>query len=316
MSRLRCIIQVMGGLGNQMFQYALGRSLELQQKADVCYELSQFRRIDERELSIVKYRTIVRPISRVDRITMRLSLGRSLKRMRPLLRVVGLGAWRVHDDPRKGCDESVRDLRGRWYLCGWWQSPTYFEPIRATLLSEFQPVDALTGANLELADQIQSTNSVCVHIRRGDFVSSPIYSRIVKVQSEDYFLTAMKEINRRTGGAHFFVFSDDAQWARENIRLDAPIEFVNHNGPKSDYLDLHLMSRCRHFVTSNSTFSWWAAWLARSPGKIVIVPPVWGVDGSGPPPGLIPADWQIGPRSDESDSHPARTHRADLALRI
>jgi hypothetical protein len=314
MPELRCIIQVMGGLGNQLFQYALGRSLEIERGAIVRYDLSQFDHPGDRELSIRKLRTRMAPTSPLDRIMLRISMGRTLGRLRPVLRLARVGApWQVYNDPRDGCDTRVPELRGRWYLRGWWQSPAYFQSIRATLLEECQPAEGLSGANLETRDRIDGTNAVCVHIRRGDFVSSPVYRRILKVQPADYFLAAMTEIRRRVGDVHFFIFSDDPAWAKDHIKLDAPIVYVNHNDGRHDYLDLFLMSRCRHFITANSTFSWWAAWLARPAGKIVIVPSVWGAQGGGPPPGLIPGDWQIGPGSQAAWKDGLQVNPADFA---
>jgi Glycosyl transferase family 11 len=300
MSQLRCIIQVMGGLGNQLFQYALGRSLEIERDADVRYDLAMYNMPGERELSLLKYRTSVRAVSEFDKFTMRLSMGRTLGRIAPLLNLASAG-WRVYNDPRNGCDSAVRDLHGRWYLRGWWQSPAYFDSIRATLLKELQPSETLTGTNLDMSRRIEQSNSVCVHVRRGDYVSSPVYSRILKTQTAEYYLAAMAEIRQRIADAKFFVFSDDAEWTQQHIQMDAPIVHVHHNGPKQDYLDLHLMSCCRHFITANSTFSWWGAWLSGHEGKIVIVPDVWGATGDGPPTGLIPKDWQLGPALQSAD---------------
>jgi hypothetical protein len=314
MPELRCIIQVMGGLGNQLFQYALGRSLEIERGADVRYDLSQFDHPGERALSLRKYRTRLTETSRLDKIMLRLSMGRTLGALRPLLRLTPASSpWEIHNDPRDGFDPAVRELRGRWYLRGWWQCPAYFECIRDTLLDEIQPAEALAGANLQTKSRIDETNSVCVHVRRGDFVSSPVYRRILKTQPADYFLAAMTEMRRRVGDATFFVFSDDADWARSHITMDAPIVYVNHNDSQHDYLDMFLMSSCRHFITANSTFSWWAAWLSRDQGKIVIVPSVWGAQGGGPPPGLIPAHWQIGPGTQSAWKDGLQVSPADFA---
>jgi hypothetical protein len=305
MAELRCVIRMVGGLGNQLFQYALGRALEMELAAGVRYDVSQYAMPGERALSILKLRARLAKPSAVDRASMRLSFGRTLRKLRPLLGLVCPSAvWRVYSDPCQGFDPTVRQLRGLWYLLGWWQSPEYFERIRPTLLEEFQPAQELTGQNLDMKRQIEGVNSVCVHVRRGDLVTAPPDSRGISssanlVQSPGFYHAGMAEICARVNEPHFFVFSDDAEWAKQNIHCDAPVTYVARNGRQQDYLDLHLMSSCRHFITANSTFSWWGAWLSKNADKIVIVPPVWARDGAGPPAGLIPDGWQIGPAIEE-----------------
>ena len=296
MSDLDCIIYLSGGLGNQMFQYALGRRLQLEGGADVRFDLSLYKVKTDRALTLAKYRTRVKEISAIDKMTMRLSFGRTLGRIAPLLHPVRKQMlWEIREDTRKGFDREIIDLTGRWYLRGWWHHPEYFENLRPRLLEEFQPAASLTRLDREIWSRINDVNAVCLHVRRGDYVSHPVYSKQLKVQSADYYNACLAEMADRLEDPHIFVFSDDPAWARENIRGDAPITFMDKNDGSSDYIDLYLMSHCRHFITANSTFSWWAAWLGKNPDKIVIAPPIWGYDGSGPTPGLIPSSWQLGP---------------------
>jgi Glycosyl transferase family 11 len=296
MSDLNCIIQIYGGLGNQMFQYALGRRLITGFSARVRYDLGMYRVKTDRELTLRKFRTSVPETSAMDVATMRLSFGRTMRRLAFPLKMFGGGLlWNIFEDPRKGVEPKVFDLHGRWYLRGYWQCPEYFETLRPLLWEEFQPRDPLSRADAELLGEISNVNAVCLHVRRGDYVSHPVYSKQLRVQSADYFNTCLAEMIDRLDQPHIFVFSDDPDWVRQNIRGDAPIRFMEKKDAENDFVDLHLMSQCRHFITSNSTFSWWAAWLSTHPQKIVIAPPQWGYDGAGPPAGLIPADWQLGP---------------------
>jgi hypothetical protein len=299
MSDLTCIIQLMGGLGNQLFQYALGRTLQIERGAQVRYDASLYSLPGERALTLQNYCVHVPRTSLADRMLMRVSFGRTLGRLRPLAKVCGNSAvLKLHTDPRRGFDEEVMELKGYWYLRGWWQCPTYFENIRDVLLNEFLPREPLSGPNLQLHQKIEDSNAVCVHVRRGDLVSSPIYSKICKVQDSAYFSDCMAEVGSRVVNPHYFIFSDDPDWCRQNVKSDGRITYVDNNFAQKDYIDLFLMSGCRHFITANSTFSWWAAWLSMNSEKIVIVPPVWGQDGSGPPAKLIPAGWQVGLQPD------------------
>jgi Glycosyl transferase family 11 len=294
MDSLHCTIHMVGGLGNQMFQYALGRRLEIERRAHIRYDLAQYKVAGERDLNILKFRTRLPEPSRLDDVLFRLSLGRSLRLCRPFVKMLGPSVQcRYYEDKRQGYDPKVLKLTGRWYLHGWWQSHAILDPIQSMLREEFQLVAPLSGHDLEIQRRIDDVNAVSVHVRRGDLITHPIYSKTIKVQTPDYFKTSMRKIADQVGDPHFFVFSDDPDWCKEHVRIDAPITYMDHNDGRRDYVDLVLMSHCRHFITANSSFSWWGAWLSRNAEKIVIVPSVWGTDGSGPIPDLIPSGWQI-----------------------
>jgi hypothetical protein len=297
MSDLDCIIQMVGGLGNQMFQYALGRRLQTDRGANVRYDLGMYKHNTERALTLSRLRTRFAEVSQSDKLTMKLSFGRTFSKAGALLGPLkNKLLWRVHEDPANGIDPEVTQLRGRWYLRGWYQCPAYFEKLRPQLLQEFDLAEPLTGANAELLKKIEAVNAVCLHVRRGDLVTNPLYAKEQQVQTADYYSQCLTDLAQRVNEPHIFVFSDDLPWCRANLHPPMPINFMDKNDGSTDYIDLHLMSRCRHFITANSTFSWWAAWLSQNPEKIIIVPPVWRFKDNGPPPDLIPGDWQIGPR--------------------
>jgi hypothetical protein len=303
MSDLDLIIQIMGGLGNQLFQYALGRRLQLERKARVRFDLDLFNEHNERSPNLQKYRTHVPLITAADRIAIRASFGRTLSKSIGFLKpVIKPFLFERYFDSHQGLDPKPLQLIGRWYISGWWQSPGYFRSIRQTILEEFQPAETLNQIDEELKKQITDVNSVCVHIRRGDYVTNPKYNREFKTQPAEYYHDCMRELEDRLDNPRFFIFTDDPKWARQNITGNVT-HVDNHDG-SSDYIDLHLMSRCRHFITANSTFSWWAAWLSPHEDKTVIVPKIWRLPAVGPPPDLIPADWQLGPKvsTETSDS--------------
>jgi hypothetical protein len=310
---LDLIIQMMGGLGNQLFQYALGRRLQIERNANVRFDLIQFNQHNERALNLKKYRTHLTEVSPIDRMALRLSFGRTVSRVAALLKPIARPfLFERYFDPHAGFQPHVMDLAGRWYLSGWWQSPKYFQSIRPTILQEFQPADPLCATDAELLKKIDDSNSVCVHIRRGDYVTNPKYSKEFKCQSAEYYGGCMREMEDRLTRPRFYIFSDDPKWARENITGD--VVYVDHHDGSSDYIDLHLMSRCRHFITANSTFSWWAAWLATCPEKKVIVPDIWRLPAQGPPPDLVPADWQIGPKVSTEGSDPLAPRSAGVLM--
>jgi hypothetical protein len=109
--------------------------------------------------------------------------------------------------------------------------------------------------------------------------------------SSAYYETAERLLLETSPGAQAFVFSDEPSWAAGNLRLSMPATFVSHNPPDRDYEDLYLMARCKHHIIANSTFSWWGAWLARYPAKLVVAPRVWFQGADHRVDDLIPRDW-------------------------
>ncbi len=158
---------------------------------------------------------------------------------------------------------------------GYWQSYKYFEKFAGQIRAELTPSQPPQGANLLLAQTIAQKNSVSVHIRRGDYVSNLVASSVHGFVGLAYYELALERISREIDSPHFFVFSDDLPWARENLKFPCDVTFVDHNSGAAAYEDLRLMSLCKHHVMANSSFSWWAAWLGWAPGKKVFYPANW-----------------------------------------
>jgi len=123
-------------------------------------------------------------------------------------------------------------------------------------------------------DKITDVESVSVHIRRGDYISNPITNQYHGSLDIGYYQNALKIMLKKINNPHFFVFSDDYEWAERNIKSDSPITYIKHNSAKN-YEDLRLMSMCKHHIIANSSFSWWGAWLASNKNKMVIGPQKW-----------------------------------------
>ena len=173
-------------------------------------------------------------------------------------------------------------------IVGTWQSEEYFKDIRNILLEEFifrQPTDK---KNLELIDKIKNTNSVSIHIRRGDYLKERWIATHGVIRDAKYYNDSTSHINQKVEQPHYFIFSDDISWAKENLSL-SNCTFINHNKGKDAYIDMYLMSLCKHNIIANSTFSWWAAWLNKNEDKIVIMPERWLNNISAP--GVFPSKW-------------------------
>lgn len=158
------------------------------------------------------------------------------------------------------------------FCYGKFENPKYFNGIRSILLKEFTPQIPPLESNRQLYSVIESTNSVCISIRRGDFLSDRFKDRFL-VCDKEYFLNAMDEAKNRIFNPTFIFFSDDIEWVRENIHCDVPCYYESGKDPVWE--KLRLMYSCKHFIISNSTFSWWAQYLYRNEEKIVIAPNRW-----------------------------------------
>jgi hypothetical protein len=188
-------------------------------------------------------------------------------------------------------DGSILELPDNVCLEGFWQSEKYFLDIRDILHKEFTLRNALEGGDLQLAERIQACNSVSLHFRRGDYLSNPHAARHHGTCGPDYYGRAVRYIGEKVTSPHLFVFSDDPEWTRANMKYDLPTTFVSGVDPTGDGRDLTLMSMCRHHIIANSSFSWWGAWLGDDPGKTVIAPLRWFADPAQDASDIIPLGW-------------------------
>ena len=174
------------------------------------------------------------------------------------------------------------------FLIGIWQVESYFKDIKHYINHEFVFKIPKDQKNRELIDKIINCNSVSIHIRRGDYLSIYWEKKLAIITDNKYYKNALEYLEKKIKHLHFFVFSDDIQWVKENLKLPN-CTYVEHNIGKNSYVDMYLMSLCKHNIIANSTFSWWAAWLNKNEDKIVIMPAHWiNTDSS---PGIFPEEW-------------------------
>jgi hypothetical protein len=161
------------------------------------------------------------------------------------------------------------------YLKGYWQSPKYFASVESYIRQDIVVKEPLAGVNFEIAERIVDSQSVSLHVRRGDYATNPVTQNYHGTCGPEYYESAQRALLEQLGSIELFVFSDDPDWVEHNLRFLAPATMMQHNGPSRDYEDLRLLSLCRHHIIANSTFSWWGAWLCANPTKSVIAPKNW-----------------------------------------
>lgn len=283
------IVKLCGGLGNQLFQYAAGRALSLINHTELCLDLSWFENIPssntKRDYCLKNFTIKASELSGFNKYIAILHSNKILSRT-PISRII----WKHYREKSFDFDRDFVSLPDFTYLNGYWQSHLYFESyiiqIRHDLKVKLMPnVD-----DSKYLPKIDQFNSVSIHFRRGDYVNQKAASAVHGACSMDYYKTAIEYVKSKIDNPNFFVFSDDIEWVKNNFVKDDSFNYILRSKTDSEVHDLMLMSRCKHHIIANSSFSWWAAMLNADENKIVVAPKRWFAN-SKPTPTLIPESW-------------------------
>jgi hypothetical protein len=270
------IVKLMGGLGNQMFQYALGRHLAEKNKAELrldFFDLAKFKMPRKYELDVFNINAEFASVDEIKKLT---DVGISEKIISKILRRPRKTSPLHSIEKKEFCfDPEILNLSGEGYLEGYWQTEKYFKNIEQIIRSDFAFKYPQTGENKELSKMVQSCNSVSVHVRRGDYAGKKETKNVHGCCSMDYYYRCIEYIIEKVKDPYFIIFSDDINWLNKNFIIPYKMKIVDNNGLDNSYEDMHLMSQCKHNIIANSSFSWWAAWLNPNPDKIVIAPKKW-----------------------------------------
>lgn len=267
------VVYLQGGLGNQLFQYAAGRRLAVRHGCDLVINPYWFGNPKERETR--------RDLELYDfNVKARVANGFEQKLWRLMHTRLG-GLWgrlfsmsRLHE---RGVDRrrEFAVAPDNSYLVGFWQCEDYFSEIREIILDEFTLSSPATIYIKQLADEMDSCNSVALHVRRGDYLTNKTAANFHGVCPISYYMEAVSIIAERVSEPVFYIFSDDIEWARNHLQFDCPAKFMDSSSLRRAASDIFLMSKCRHHIIANSSFSWWGAWLKRYEEGIVIAPTPW-----------------------------------------
>jgi hypothetical protein len=281
-------VSLMGGLGNQMFQYAAGKALAERHGARLALDLSGFPYDEERRSFLLDRWCVPKadlagpPEAGSKKPASNFVRSRWRRRIDRVLGLVGLPELQPpasdYHEPHFHYDPAFEALGSQTALFGYFQSEHYFSEIADKLRDFFQPCDALSPPAQLVADRIATTqHSVSVHIRRTDFITNPARISFHGWLDDLYYRRALKVMYGTVNPAMtIFVFSDDPAAAEGVLDFVPAANLVHVRGdPERPWEDLALMTRCRHHVIANSSFSWWGAWLNPSPDKVVIAPRAW-----------------------------------------
>ena len=284
----------MGGLGNQLFQYATGRALSnrlnVPLKFDTTFLLDRSPRenFTYRDFGLCHFNILGKAASEkeINRYTNKNVINRLFNR------ALGRNIAVYFYEKSINFNQEFKELPAHTYLEGYWQTEKYFNDIRTLLLEELSFKNAPNGENAKLLESIAQEESVSIHIRRGDFISNVAVNEFHGACNVGYYERAIEMISKYTINPILYFFSDDIDWAKSNFENKHPNSiFISNNANEYSFEDLRLMSICKHNIIANSSFSWWGAWLNNNPAKIVIAPSQWfskpGIDFSD----IVPTNW-------------------------
>lgn len=287
------IAHIIGGLGNQMFQYAAGRALSLAHNVPLYLDVQDFKgyelhngyelhRLFDVQASIATNWDVFQVLG-----------WRAISPLRRKLFHQKFSKFRgahLFVDSLFAEMPCLIDMPSSSYLMGNWQSEQFFGDIEEIIRSDFTFKLSMSKRNAELADMIKSVNAISLHVRRGDIASNPTSLAFHGLCSLDYYRQAIELVAARVTDPEFVIFSDDMDWVRKNLNIGFPCHYIDTNNGSESYNDMRLMSFCNHHIVANSSFSWWGAWLSNGEHKVVVAPKKWfakSYDSSG----IVPPSW-------------------------
>ncbi len=287
----------MGGLGNQMFQFAAGFATSKKLNTKLFLDLSWFNQsLNQNNITSRKFELDKFELG--DFILYDLNILKWVENKENKLKYVlnHLLGRSIHKVTEKHIEytEITGNKKKHLYLEGYWQSHKYFLGNEHEIKSLFlKPVDYFNNENRTIADRMRSKNSIAIHIRRGDYVRNIHANSFHGLCSMDYYLNAIDYLvknNYANPNSELFIFSDEIEWVKNNLKVDYNTYYVNHNSSEQAHLDLLLMSQCEHHILANSSFSWWGAYLSTSKGK-KIAPKSWYAGSSKDTSFMFPEAW-------------------------
>lgn len=285
------LIRLKGGLGNQMFQYAFATAMQCLTDETVKLEMHSLL---NRSKGDFVYRDYDLPIFNVN---MPLHTSHYLLKSVSDLKIASItqlvekvklkGFNKINEPHFHYSSEVIKPQKGSIYD-GWWQSHLYFKDVEESLRKDFTFTHPILEKSKKIEEAIRNSNSICLNVRRTDFLNN----ETLNSTNLNYFLRGIDYIKNRIDDPHFFIFSDDIEWCRNNLAMDMTSTIVDHSHKGYKFGNyLNLMSQCDHFIIPNSSFAYWAVWLRNNKNGLVIAPENWFTDNQYDTSDLVRNSW-------------------------
>lgn len=269
------ISKIIGGLGNQLFCYAFAKTLSDELNQELKLDLSFYTKNEILDIYRLNRFCIYENTATKDEINnySRKEINKYLNKIFKALtgRYFFLNNKYHVDEKSFSYDKSKIKHRKHLYITGYWAQPELFQHNRHKLLKYYKLNVPLNNENKTILESIKTSDSIAVHIRRGDYINNNYFVTLPK----EYYLKAIELMKKKFCKPYFYFFSDDIDWVINEFSHIHNSYFVNINDRKNDFMEFELMRNCHHFILANSTFSWWAAWLSEEPSKNIIIPGKW-----------------------------------------
>lgn len=275
------IVNIAGGLGNQMFQFAFGKAISIDMKQDVYYCIDALSSYDSvREFELESAFNLILPRAHHKDLAHVLSSWRSLPSMRRILAGLNNPFLRGPNFITENTFDSSSRLSllkiNQAYFHGYWQSEDFFKSQENIVRELFKFKRGGSSENQKIIERIRLRPSIAMHVRRGDYVTNSKANAMHGVLDTKYYFSAIASMRKRVPNSRLFIFTDDFNWVQKEVLPKVEnAECVSINTGRESFRDMQLMAICDHNIVSNSTFSWWSAWLNPNPQKIVIAPQKW-----------------------------------------
>lgn len=302
------IVKIKGGLGNQLFQYAIGYALSKSRGADLYLDLAWFDENNSdtpRKFLLHKFNISFKVARRGD--ILKFKFHRLFYKIIKLVfnisfldviiprvdtQFVPLKCKKYFSEKGSGFDPDILLLEDDFYLEGTWMNENYFSPFASDLIKIYGIRPILNDYYKQIEIRIKTCNSVCVHIRRGDYADNPMTLNYHGLTTLEYYMNTINYMLIEIDNPQFYFFSDDILWVKNNFDHIPNSFFVSMEFNNSDIQEFYLMTNCKNQIIANSTFSWWAAWLNCNPEKLICAPKKWSsviIDSES----VLPANWIV-----------------------
>jgi hypothetical protein len=278
--------RIRGGLGNQLFQYCVARTLADRLGTSLGLDIRDFNQNSPYLMGLNNFniRAEFNPTGMIKH--------KNDGYMKYLIDIAFGKQKNIFKETSLNFNEKFLCLQNNSYLKGYWQTEKYFRDNKKNILNDLKIINLQSNQNKKISEKIAKTTSVSLHIRRGDYVTNTAYNVAHGTCSLTYYKNAVDHLINNIGkNFTVFAFSDDPEWVSSNLKLPVKICVIDNNSSDYNYEDLRLMSECNHNIIANSSFSWWGAWLNTNHNKTVIAPTTWYADQSLKNNDIIPGNW-------------------------